>query len=68
MSDNPLPTDTIPTTKILETTHTTHMTMGTYAEAVLGLQTLDWSITEETDRGVRMEHPLLPGTSRFIFK
>jgi hypothetical protein len=62
------PDDVIPVTRIVETTRTTHETMGTHNEVVQKLLTLDWQIDEELPTQTSMSHPLLPGTQRFIQK
>lgn len=60
--------DPIPVTQVLETTATTHKAMGTHDEVVQNMVALGWEVAEEVESTTVLEHPLISGTRRYIYK
>lgn len=61
-------TDTIPVTRMVETTALTHNVMGTFDEVVQNLVALGWEVIEELPSRTALTHPLISGTTRYITK
>lgn len=60
--------DFIPTTKIIETTALEHTMMGTHDEIVNKMVAQGWEVIEQGALATSITHPLIKGTTRYLYK